>query len=142
MSKGPGKAARAKALRMGEALITRYSHGNTMPGREAAMWALLCHATQVSRLAFQAPPRTGYPVASPGAILAVDDVSDWQRVAAYLRGELDSVDSASARPAQPSAEEISAAEVVLTVFHRAALRGYGDWRRLRGAVYVLSLIHI
>ena len=100
------------------------------------MWALLCHATQVSRLAFQAPPRTGYPVASPGAILAVDDVSDWQRVAAYLRGELDSVDSASARPAQPSAEEISAAEVVLTVFHRAALRGYGDWRRLRGAVYV------
>ena len=126
---------RERLLRLGKQLAATYCHGNARLDEAAQVWALLCHATRVSAAAFAPPPRTGYPVASPGAMLTADDVSDWQKMAAYLRGELDAMERIAARPPAPSAEEIDAADLVLGVFHAVALRDFGDWRRMRGAVY-------
>jgi hypothetical protein len=53
----------------------RYAHGNSRGGSAAVMWGLFCHAVRVSALADRAPPRAGYPAASPSAWLAPDEVT-------------------------------------------------------------------
>lgn len=136
--RGLTRGQRERLMRLGERLAPTYCHGNAQLDQASIVWALLCHATRVSALTFAPPPRAGYPVASPGAMLTADDVSDWQKMAAYLRGELDAVERISARPPAPSAEEVDAAGLVLEVFHEVALRGLGDWRRMRGAVYAMA----
>lgn len=119
-------------------LARRYAHGNTREGDAAVMWGLLCHAVRVSALAYPAPPRSGYPVASPGAWLAPDEVTWWQRVSAALRGETDGVVAGDTRPPPPTALEIALCEEVLRIWHGHALRDLGDWRRLRKAVYAVA----
>ncbi len=116
----------------------RYAHGNTRGGQAAVMWGLFCHAVRVSALADRAPPRAGYPTASPGAWLAPDEVTWWQRVAAALRGETDGVVVGDNRPPPPQGIEILLRDEVLQVWHGHALRDLGDWRRLRKAVYALA----
>jgi hypothetical protein len=121
------------------ALAARYAHGNGRVDDDGAvMWALLCHAVRVSALADPAPPRAGYPSASPGAWLAPDEVTWWQRVAAALRGETDGVVEGDIRPPPPERIEILLRDEVLHLWHAHALRGLGDSRRLRQAVYALA----
>lgn len=119
-------------------LAGRYGHGNSRGGPEAVMWGLLCHAVRVSAAADRPTPRTGYPVASPGAWLVPDEVTWFQRVVAALRGDTDGVVASEDRPSPPAAVEILLRDEVLDVWHRLALRGLGDWRRLRRAVYALA----
>jgi hypothetical protein len=121
------------------ALAARYAHGNSAFDNEAAvMWGLLCHAIRVSETADPAPPRAGYPSASPGAWLAPDEVTWWQRVAAALRGETDGVVEDRNQPPPPQQIEILLRDEVLHVWHNHALLGLADWRRLRTAVYALA----
>ncbi len=119
-------------------LARLYGHGNSGNGDAAVMWGLLCHAVRISALADRAPPRQGYPSASPGAWLAPDEVTWWQRVAAALRGETDGVVAGDCRPPRPDGIEMLLSEEVLRVWHGHALRDLGDWRRLRKAVYALA----
>jgi hypothetical protein len=121
------------------ALAARYAHGNGRVDDDASvMWGLLCHAVRVSAAADPAPPRAGYSSASPGAWLAPDEVTWWQRVAAALRGETDGVVENDNRPPAPATVEILLRDEVLQVWHSHALRDLGDWRRLRKAVYALA----
>lgn len=122
-----------------EDLAGRYAHGNAVLDERAVVWGMLCHAVRVSAVADRPPPRSGYPAASPGAWLAPDEITWWQRVAAVLRGETDDVAVAAAAvdPA-PGAVEILLRDEILDLWHRHALRGMGDWRRLRRAVYALA----
>jgi hypothetical protein len=120
-------------------LAARYAHGNRRVDNNAAvMWGLFCHAVRVSAAADPAPPRAGYPSASPGAWLAPDEVTWWQRMAAALRGETDGVVETDNRPPPPERIEIMLRDEVLQIWHGHALRGLGDWRRLRKAVYALA----
>ena len=85
-----------------------------------AMWALLCEAAEVSR-AFPGPPRSGHPekAAWPDA---PDEITHWQRQAAYLRGDLDELPYDDPAPPVPSAAEVTRADVVLDAWHTYALR--------------------
>jgi hypothetical protein len=121
------------------ALAARYAHGNgRVDDDTAVMWGMLCHAVRVSAAADPAPPRAGYPSASPGAWLAPDEVTWWQRVAAALRSETDGVVEDDNRPPPPEHIEILLRDELLLIWHGHALRGLGDWRRLRKAVYALA----
>jgi hypothetical protein len=121
------------------ALAARYAHGNGRVNDAAAvMWGLLCHAVRVSERADGPLPWRGYPAASPGAWLAPDEVTWWQRVAAALRGETDGVVEDDNRPPPPERIEILLRDELLQIWHGHALRGLGDWRRLRKAVYALA----
>ena len=103
-------------------------------GRHIA-WSLLCEAVTVSRIAYPAPPRTGFPVKStlPDG---VDEVTVWQMVSAYLKGELENLPSTDTKPPRPSAKQITRAEVILELWHHVALIGKGDRKRLKRAVYL------
>jgi hypothetical protein len=59
-------------------------------------------------------------------------------VAVALRGETDEVVEGDNRPPTPQRIEILLRDEVLQVWHGHALRGLGDWRRLRKAVYALA----
>jgi len=85
-----------------------------------AMWALLVEAAGVSR-GFPAPPRSEYPEKAiwPDA---PDEVTYWQRQAAYLRGELDELTPEEPTPPVPSSAEVTRAEMVLDAWHKYALR--------------------
>lgn len=122
-----------------EDLAGRYAHGNAVLDERAVIWGLFCHAVRVSARADRPPPRSGYPAASPGAWLAPDEITWWQRVAAALSGETDGLELAEAAvEPQPVAVELLLRDEILELWHRHALRGLRDWRRLRRAVYALA----
>jgi len=98
-------------------------------------WALFCDAVSTSAIAHKAPPWLGMPSKSTMPD-SPDEVSHWQLAMAYIRGEHDEKEEIKPRPPQPSAEQVTRAEMVLTVWHLAALRDYGDWRRMRKALYL------
>ena len=100
-----------------------------------AMWALLQDAAQTSRLAHKAPPRTGYPIKS-AMPETPDDISAWQLMSAYLRGEVSDMPTTVARPPQPSARQIEEAEQVLALWHLHALCRRGGRDKMRKAVYM------
>jgi len=118
-------------------LVGRYCHGSQKRDDAAQMWAMLCHAARVSQAADRNIPRTGFPASSPGAWLVADDVTWWQHIAAYLRGEVESVPDAPAKWI-PDPIEVTLRDEVLDVWHRYALVGLGARDRLRKAVYVLA----
>lgn len=137
-------AARARRERIWrwavqEGLAERHAHGNATLDSGAVLWGLFCHAVRVSAAADRAPPRSGYPSASPGAWLAPDEITWWQRVTAALRGEMDGlVDAEREAAVPPSVFDVAVRDEVLELWHRHALRDLGDWRRLRRAVYALA----
>lgn len=102
---------------------------------EHAMWALLCQAADTTARAF----RSGFPLGYPGKSAmpdAPDDVTEWQLMMAYYRGEILEAPTTENRPPPPPASAITRAEHVLDVYHRVALRRFGDWKRMRKAVYL------
>ena len=56
-------------------------------------------------------------------------------VSSYLRGELENLPEPDTKAPRPSAKQISRAEVILELWHNAALAGKGDKKRLKKAVY-------
>jgi hypothetical protein len=65
-----------------------------------------------------------------------DDVTQWQLVSAYLRGEVGEMPIDESKPPMPSAEQISRAEVVLYLWHHHALPHKGDRSRMKRAIYL------
>lgn len=98
-------------------------------------WELLKEAAKVSRLTYRAPPRTGFPGKS-SLPDAPDDVTQWQLLSAYLRGEIESLPSSQTRPSRPTSVQIDRAELVLYLWHHHALRRKGDRSRIKRAVYM------
>ena len=98
-------------------------------------WQLLRDAAQVSRISFPAPPRTGFPTSS-SLPDAPDDVTQWQLLSAYLKGDLESLPSTDMKPSRPSAEQIDRAELILHLWHHKALCRVGDKSRLKRAIYL------
>lgn len=126
------------AIRWGEAAAEENPPpgGRTGPVRKWEIWwELFQSAIEVSRIAYRAPPRTGYPAKSMMPE-APDEITYWQKQAAYLRGDLSELPVDDSKPPRPSAAEVSRAECVLEVYHNVALIGAKDWRRKRQAVFL------
>ena len=66
----------------------------------------------------------------------VDDVTVWQMVSAYLRGEVENLPSSDTKAPRPTAKQITRAEVMLELWHKVALNDKGDRKRLKRAVYL------
>jgi len=98
-------------------------------------WELLKEAAKVSRLTYPSPPRTGYPITS-SLPAAPDDVSQWQILSAYLRGEIDSLPSVETKPSRPTSRQIDRAELILYLWHNYSLARKGDRSRIKRAVYM------
>lgn len=98
------------------------------------IWALLCDAAQVSGHAYSGPPAAGYPIKSTMPESG-DEVTQWQMMSAYLRGEVQEIPDGKAR-VQPTAHQISRAEAVLDVWHLFALTGIGNRKKLKKALYL------
>ena len=98
-------------------------------------WELLKEAARVSRLTYRAPPRTGFPSTS-SLPDAPDDVTQWQLLSAYLRGEIESLPSSQTKPSRPSSVQIDRAELILYLWHTYSLRRKGDRSRIKRAVYM------
>lgn len=99
------------------------------------VWELLREATVVSRAAYASPPRTGFPAKS-ALPDGVDEVTVWQMVSAYLRGEIENLPSTETKAPRPSAKQITRAEAMLELWHYVALVDRGDRKRLKRAVYL------
>jgi hypothetical protein len=86
-----------------------------------AMWELLREAAETSKIAYAAPPRSGYPAKSlmPDA---TDDITYWQRMAGYVRGELEDAPTDRPRPPMPSAAAVSRCDAVLYAWHHGTPR--------------------
>lgn len=103
---------------------------------EAVMWALLRDAFRVSRF-FAGAPRLGYP--SRSALPEVpDEITVWQRIAAYLRGEVDEFPEYDPVPVRPTAEECTRADHVLQLFHSVTI-AWGENSRRRRCVAALAM---
>jgi len=98
-------------------------------------WELLREAARVSRISYPAPPRTGFPTSS-SLPDAPDDVTQWQLLSAYLKGELETLPSSDMKPSRPSAEQIDRADLILHLWHHHALARKGDKSRLKRGVYL------
>ena len=99
------------------------------------VWELLREAMAVSRIAYSAPPRTGFPAKSTlpdGA----DEATVWQLTSAYLKGEIENLPSSETKAPRPSAQKVTRAEVILELWHHVALIDKGDRKRLKRAVYL------
>ena len=99
------------------------------------MWALLCEASKVAEQAYTAPPRSGFPTKA-ALPEAPADVTQWQLISAYLRGEVEEIPEADARPPRPTAEQVTRSEVILEVWHRFALNRFGERSKMKKAVYL------
>jgi hypothetical protein len=99
------------------------------------MWALLKEAASVSSTAYSAPPRTGLPIKS-ALPEAPDDVTQWQRISAYLRGEVEELPDIQSKPPRPSAEQVTRSEIILEIWHRFCLLRFGERSKMKKAVYL------
>ena len=98
-------------------------------------WELLKEAVAISRIAYSAPPRVGFPAKSAFPD-SVDGVTVWQMVSAYLRGEIENLPSTKTKASRPTAKQVTRAEVILELWHHVALVGKGDRKRLKRALYL------
>jgi len=124
-----------RAMREGCKLAVENARKNATLSGVDVMWELLKDAISVSGITYTGTPRQGLPrkSAMPDA---PDEITYWQQMSAYLRGETEDQPEIEARPPEPTAEQISRAGMVLEVWHRAALKERGDWKRIRKAVYL------
>ena len=97
------------------------------------MWGLFVEAVETAR-SLPGPPRLSGPSKSAMPDSA-DDVSYWQKVMAYLNGETEEIPETKTSVAATRAQ-VTRHDKVMDLWHRSALRGKGDWKRLRGAVWM------
>ena len=90
---------------------------------------------RIPRRPYAAPPRSGFPAKS-ALPDGVDEVTVWQMVSAYLKGEIENLPSDETKAPRPSAKQITRAEVMLELWHHVALIEKGDRKRLKRAVYL------
>lgn len=124
-----------RALRWAEAAAVENARSDARLGPTHVMWELLRDAARVSAIAYPAERARGYPRRSALPEMP-PDVTAWQMIAAYLRGEVEDMPVTDARPPMPSAEQISRADAVLAVWHGHALKRLGDAPRIKRAVYL------
>lgn len=121
-----------KAFRVGETIAGDYTRAGTSIGDGEIIWALLCDAHKVLRLAYSGPPRSGYPTKS-SLPDTPDEVTYWHKLSAYLSNDaVDEIPEIEGRPPMPSAEDVTRAEIVIDVFHHAVTLG----RDKKRAVYL------
>lgn len=108
--------------------------GSRVDGTHIA-WELLRDAVSVSRIAYTAPPRSGFPQKS-ALPDGVDEVTAWQLVSAYLKGEIENLPSCETKAPRPTAQQITRAEAILELWHHVALMEKGDRDRLKKAIYL------
>ena len=96
---------------------------------------LLKEAATVSRIAYSSPPRLGLPAKS-ALPDGVDEVTVWQMISAYLRGEVENLPSSDTKAPRPTAKQITRAEMMLEMWHKLAVNDKGDRKRLKRAVYL------
>ena len=108
--------------------------GVAVDGRHI-VWEMLREAANVSRIAYSAPPRLGLPAKS-ALPDGVDEVTVWQMVSAYLKGEIENLPSAETNTPRPTAKQVTRAEVILELWHHVALHDKGDRKRLKRALYL------
>ena len=107
--------------------------GDEMKETDVA-WALLVDAAQTSKQSYKAPPRQDFPSKSTMPD-APDEITHWQRMAAYLRGDTKQLDAAgTTRPPMPSAAAVTRAEKVLWVWHHKVKGGI----KHKQAVFLLA----
>lgn len=125
----------SRSLRWAEVAAVENARIGSAVGPVQVMWELLRDAARVSALAYPAERVRGYPSRSSLPEMP-SDVTAWQMMAAYLRGEVEEMPVSECRPPMPSAEQISRADAVLDVWHRHALGRLGDAPRIKRAVYL------
>lgn len=125
-----------KALLHGVTLAGENFRDYDKPEAWHAMWELLCEAARVSR-AYDAPPHPGYPqkAAWPDA---PDEITPWQRMMDYLRGEIDEVAYDEPTEPMPDAAEVTRADAVLALWHKHALRRGDHPHPHKWAIYMLA----
>jgi len=124
-----------KTLRDGEQLALDNKKADAVLKDHHIAWELLKEAAKVSRLTYPAPPRTGFPSTS-SLPDAPDDVTQWQLMSAYLRGDIESLPSSETKASRPSSEQIDRSELILYLWHHYALMRLGDRSRIKRAVYL------
>lgn len=127
-----------RAWRIGEDLARDQVRRGDPVDDSAIMWALLCDAAKVSRIAYKAPPPQGFPGKSvmPDA---PEEISAFAKMRAYLSGELEEMPEEASRDPQPDAAAIDRAEAVLWLWHNEALNNKGARSNLKKAVYAKAL---
>jgi hypothetical protein len=96
------------------------------------MWGLFVEAVETAR-SLPGIPRLSGPVKS-AMPEAPDEVTYWDVVAAYIRGDTEEMPEVETRSAATRAQ-MTRHDLVMAYWHSAALRGKGDWRRLRRALW-------
>jgi len=124
-----------KTLRDGEALALDNKKADAVLRDHHIAWELLKEAAKVSRLTYSAPPRTGFPSTS-SLPDAPDDVTQWQLMSAYLKGDIESLPSSQTKASRPTSEQIDRSELILYFWHHHALIRKGDRSRIKRAVYL------
>ena len=56
----------------------------------------------------------------------VDEVTVWQMISAYLRGEVENLSSSDTKTPRPTAKQITRAEVMLEMWHKLTVNDKGD----------------
>lgn len=110
-----------RAWRYGRSIAGDYHRSTTTIGDHEIMWALLCDAAAVAET-FPAASGRGYPQKSAWPDFP-DQVTAWQLMAAYVRGEVEEMPEADPPKIQPSAEDISRTWAVLDLWHSAVTLG-------------------
>ena len=123
-----------RAWKAGEELARERLRSNQNLTDILIVWALVVEAFKVSKIAYSAPPRTGYPQKS-SLPEAPDDLSYWAKTIAALQGQIDASDleMESSTPL-PNAEQITRASAILILFHQFALPRKGDKSRIKKAL--------
>jgi len=124
-----------RAIRAGEIMAVENARRDANLGVEHVMWELLREAADVSQRAYSGLPRLGYPEKSAMPD-APPEVTTWQMMAAYLRGEVEEMPTDTSTKPRPSMEQVSRSEAVLDVWHWHALKRKGQGSRIKHAVYL------
>lgn len=99
------------------------------------MWALFVEAVNSERFLKNPPWLAGSTrSAMPDS---PDLVSQWEVLSAYLRGETEEIPEVKTT-LQPTAAQMTRHDLVMAVWHASALRGRGDWKRLRKALWMYA----
>lgn len=125
----------SKTLRDGEQLALDNKKADAVLKNHHIAWELIREAAKVSRITYPSPPRTGFPSTS-SLPDAPDDVTQWQLMSAYLKGDIESLPSYQTKPSRPNSEQIDRSEVILFLWHHYALLRKGDKSRIKRAVYL------
>ena len=100
------------------------------------MWALVCEAANTDKQ-LPGPPAQGYGSTSAGFV-QTDEISPWEKVSAYLRGETEEIPETEGIDPKAPAAQISRAEIITEAFHSYTFTGKARKPERRGALWMLA----